>query len=89
LADPSTLKIEAVTSLKTLETAYSVLRLLKKMGQYFNAQCSGALLLNSVGTRARVLRRISGPKRDEVTGESRKLHNEELNGLYSLPKVKG
>jgi hypothetical protein len=31
----------------------------------------------------RVLRRISGPKRDEVTGEWRKLHNEELNDLYS------
>jgi hypothetical protein len=29
----------------------------------------------------RVLRRISGPKRDEVTGEWRKLHNEELNDL--------
>jgi hypothetical protein len=28
-----------------------------------------------------VLRRIFGPKRDEVTGEWRKLHNEELNGL--------
>jgi hypothetical protein len=33
----------------------------------------------------RVLRRIFGPKRDEVTGEWRKLHNQELNGLYSLP----
>jgi hypothetical protein len=32
-----------------------------------------------------VLRRIFGPKRDEVTGEWRKLHNEELNVLYSLP----
>jgi hypothetical protein len=32
----------------------------------------------------RVLRRIFGPKRDEVTGERRKLHNEELNGLYCL-----
>jgi hypothetical protein len=32
----------------------------------------------------RVLRRIFGPKRDKVTGEWRKLHNEELNGLYSL-----
>ena len=31
----------------------------------------------------RVLRRIFGPKRDEVTGEWRKLHNEELNELYS------
>jgi hypothetical protein len=31
----------------------------------------------------RVLRRIFGPKRDEVTGELRRLHNEELNDLYS------
>ena len=31
----------------------------------------------------RVLRRIFGPTRDEVTGEGRKLHNEELNDLYS------
>jgi hypothetical protein len=31
----------------------------------------------------RVLRRIFGPKRDEVTGEWRKLHNVELNKLYS------
>ena len=31
----------------------------------------------------RVLRRIFGPKRDDVTGECRKLHNEELNDLYS------
>jgi hypothetical protein len=35
----------------------------------------------------RVLRRIFGPRRDEVTGEWRKLHNEELNDLYSLPNV--
>jgi hypothetical protein len=34
-----------------------------------------------------VLRRVFGPKRDEVTGESRKLHNEELNDLYSLPNI--
>jgi hypothetical protein len=33
------------------------------------------------------LRRIFGPKRDEVKGEWRKLHNEELNGLYSLPNI--
>jgi hypothetical protein len=33
----------------------------------------------------RVLRRLFGPKRYEVTGEWRKLHNEELNDLYSLP----
>jgi hypothetical protein len=33
----------------------------------------------------RVLRRIFGPKRDEVTGKWRKLHNEELHNLYSSP----
>jgi len=35
----------------------------------------------------RVLRRIFGPKRDEVTREWRKLHSEELNGLYSSPII--
>ena len=35
----------------------------------------------------RVLRRAFGPKRDEVTGEWRKLHNEELSDLYSLPNI--
>jgi hypothetical protein len=34
-----------------------------------------------------VLRRISGPKRDEVTGEWRTLHNEELHNLYSSPDI--
>jgi hypothetical protein len=36
----------------------------------------------------RVLRRIFGPKGDEVTGEWRRLHNEELNDLYSLPNIR-
>jgi hypothetical protein len=35
----------------------------------------------------RLLRRIFGPKRDEVTGEWRKLHNEELCDLYSSPSI--
>ena len=35
----------------------------------------------------RVLRKVFGPKGDEVTGEWRKLHNEELNDLYSLPNT--
>jgi len=35
----------------------------------------------------RVLRRIFGPKRDEVSGKCRKLHNEELNDLYSSPNT--
>jgi hypothetical protein len=35
----------------------------------------------------RVLRRIFGPKRDEVSGEWRRLHNEELHNLYSSPDI--
>jgi hypothetical protein len=35
----------------------------------------------------RVLKRIFGPKRDEVTGEWRRLHNEELNDLYSPANI--
>jgi hypothetical protein len=35
----------------------------------------------------RVLRRIFGPKRDEATGEWRRLHNEELNDLQSSPNI--
>ena len=34
-----------------------------------------------------VLRRIFGPRRDEVTGEWRRLHNKELNDLYSSPNI--
>ena len=34
-----------------------------------------------------MLRKAFGPKTDEVTGEWRKLHNEELNDLYSLPNI--
>jgi hypothetical protein len=36
---------------------------------------------------SRVLRRKFGPKRDEITGEWRKLHNEELHILYSSPDI--
>ena len=35
----------------------------------------------------RVLKRVFGSKRDEVTGVWRKVHNEELNDLYSSPKI--
>jgi hypothetical protein len=37
----------------------------------------------------RVLRRIFGPKRDAVRAEWRRLHNEELNDLYSSPNIFG
>jgi hypothetical protein len=36
---------------------------------------------------SRVLRKIFGPKRDEITGEWRRLHNEELYALYSSPGI--
>jgi hypothetical protein len=36
---------------------------------------------------AELLRRKFGPKREEVTGEWRKLHNDELNDLYSSPNI--
>jgi hypothetical protein len=36
----------------------------------------------------RVVRRIFGPKRDDVTEEWRKLHNEELHNLYSSPNIR-
>jgi hypothetical protein len=35
----------------------------------------------------RVLKRIFGPERDEITGEWSKLHNEKLHGLYSSPNI--
>jgi hypothetical protein len=35
----------------------------------------------------RMLRRIFGPKREEVTGDWKKLHNEELHNLYSSPNI--
>jgi hypothetical protein len=35
----------------------------------------------------RMLRRIFGPRRDEVTGDWRKLHNDELHNLYSSPNI--
>jgi hypothetical protein len=37
--------------------------------------------------KKRVLRRVFGPKRDDITGEWRKLHNGELHNLYSSPDI--
>ena len=47
--------------------------------------CETRSLTTRKERRLRVLRRIFGPKRDEVTAEWRKLHNEELNDLNSSP----
>jgi hypothetical protein len=45
------------------------------------------IFVNCILVQNRVLRRVFGPKRDEVIGEWRKLHNEELNNLCSLPNI--
>jgi len=44
-------------------------------------------MLPAGGRQHRVLRRTFGPKRDEVRGKWRKLHNEEFNDLYSSPNI--
>jgi len=45
------------------------------------------LSIDTILYSVRVLRRIFGPRRDEVTGEWRRLHKEELNDLYSSPNI--
>ena len=50
-------------------------------------RCKTWLLTLREERRLRVLRRVFGPKRDEVTGEWRKLRNEDLSDLYSLPNI--
>jgi len=47
----------------------------------FREECRLRLLEN------RVLRRIFGPRKNEVTGEWRRLHNVEINDLYSSPDI--
>jgi hypothetical protein len=49
--------------------------------------CETWLLTLREECRLRVLRRTFGPKRDEMTVEWKKLHNEELNDLYSSPNI--
>ena len=53
-------------------------------GKRFGSEMASAILRVFEN---RVLRRVFGPKRDEVKGEWRKLHNEELSDLYSLPNI--
>jgi hypothetical protein len=49
--------------------------------------CFGRRNIRLRGFENRVLRRIFGPKRDDMTGDWRKLHNEELHNLYSSPNI--
>jgi hypothetical protein len=51
--------------------------------QNFVSDIKGGLMV----FEKRVLRRIFGPRRDEVIGGWRKLHNEDLHNLYSLPSI--
>jgi hypothetical protein len=51
-------------------------------GNYFHWWCTDLRVFEN-----RVLRRVFGPRMDEVTGEWRKLHDEELNDLYPLPNI--
>jgi hypothetical protein len=55
------------------------------MGETWSLTLRGECRLNF--SEKRVLRRIFGPKKDEITREGKKLHNEELNDLYSLPNI--
>jgi hypothetical protein len=63
----------------------------KKNKPWFNEGCSKLLAHRKQAKlrvfENRVLRRILGPKRDEVMGEWRKLHNKELRDLYSSPSI--
>jgi len=48
---------------------------------------SELVILSGMGFENMVLRRIFGPRRDEVTGDWRRMHNEEINDLYSSPNI--
>jgi hypothetical protein len=65
--------------MKTATTAFDSLLIKTKTSR--RAECRLRVFEN------RVLRRIFGPKRDEVAGECRKLHNEELNDLCFSPNT--
>jgi hypothetical protein len=63
--------------------------------QNYNFACGIVWVRNLVSdikglrvSEKRVLRRIFGPKRDEVKGDWRKLYNEELHDLYSSPNIR-
>jgi hypothetical protein len=78
---PDWLVIAGSTELRDLRLGHKVLKINTCMLIIFNTTIPLRVFEN------RVLRRVFGPKRDAVTGEWRKLHNEELSDLYSLPNI--
>jgi len=57
------------------------------LNDFYNIICISNMFNKLRVFENRLLRRVFGPKRDEVTGEWRKLHNEEPRDLYSLPNI--
>jgi hypothetical protein len=59
----------------------------ENLGTWLNKRARHVICDTLYHNQNRVIRRIFGPKRDEVTGGWRKLHNEEMHGLYSSPSI--
>ena len=88
-----------LTESRRLDTSRDLLTLASNVPEKGPCEPLAAILLNearpsrgrlqyiSVVSVSGSLRRIFGPRRDEVTEEWRRLHNEELNGLYSSPNI--
>jgi len=65
---------------------FSFLCIIAQILQFIHTHNLNSMYL-ALCSKCRLLRKIFGPKRDEVTGEWRKLHNEELCKLYCSPNI--
>jgi hypothetical protein len=80
----------AVKKLKKLEYTYRIYKMIILPVILYGCEIWSLTLREEHRLRMfenRVLRRIFGPKRAEVTGEWRKMHNKELHDLYSSPSI--